>query len=56
MATLTRIPQNGFTHKLLGSALAFYDWLSGVPTTERDRLQRDIAEAHPQFLSNAGGV
>ena len=45
MATLTRIPHNELTHKLAGSLLAFYDWLSGPPMTERERIRRVVAEA-----------
>ena len=56
MVTLTHIPHNAVTHKLAGPVLAFYDWLSGPPMSERDRIQRDIAEAHPQVHTIAGGV
>ena len=56
MVTLTQIPQNELTHKLAGSVLAFYAWLSGPPMTERGRIQREIAEAHPQLPSIYGRV
>jgi len=56
MVTLIHIPQNELTHKLVGPVLAFYDWLSGPPMSERDRVQRDIAEAHPQVHTIAGGA
>lgn len=54
MATLNQTPENGFTHKLLGPVVALYDWLSGAPMSERDHLQRDIAEARPYFPSVPG--
>ena len=56
MVTLTHIPQNELTHKLAGSVVAFYDWLSGPPMSERDRIQRDIAECHPRISAISGGV
>ena len=56
MVTLTHIPHNELTHKLAGPVLAFYDWLSGPPMSERDRIQRDIAEAHPHIQTISGGV
>ena len=43
-------------HKMAGSVLAFYDWLSGPPMSERDRIRRNIAEAHPSISTNFGGV
>ncbi len=33
--------------KMLRSVAGFYDSLSGPGMTERDRIRRDIAEAHP---------
>ena len=54
MVTLIHIPQNKLTHTVAGSILAIYDWLSGPPMTERDRIQRDIAEAHSQLPSIYG--
>ncbi|MCH7606394.1 MAG: hypothetical protein IH962_04500 [Chloroflexi bacterium] len=33
--------------KMVHGLEAVYDWVSGPPTTERDRLRRAIAEAHP---------
>ncbi len=56
MTTLPRLAQNEFTNKLAVPVLAYYDWLSGSPMTERERLQREIAEAHTHFPANAGGV
>ena len=56
MVTLTHIPQNELTHKLAGSLLAFYDWLSGAPMTERERVQREIAEAHTHITAISGSV
>ena len=50
------VEKESFPQKLAGSVLAFYDWLSGPPMSERDRIQRDIAEAHPQVHTNSGGV
>lgn len=43
-------------HKLAGLVLGFYDWLSGMPMTQRDRIQREIAEAHPHFSGIFGAV
>ncbi|MCH7686865.1 MAG: hypothetical protein IH899_09320 [Planctomycetes bacterium] len=34
--------------KMVHGLEAVYDWFSGPPTTERDRLRRDIAEARPR--------
>ena len=40
--------ENGsLLNKLVHGMGAVHDWLSGPPTTKRDRLRRDIAEAHP---------
>lgn len=56
MVTLTHMHQNQLTHKLAGSVVAFYDWLSGPPMTKRGRIQRDIAECHPHTPVISGGV
>ena len=32
--------------KMVHGLEAAYDWISGPPMSKRDRLQRDIAEAH----------
>ena len=56
MVTLIHIHHNELTHKLAGSVLAFYDWLSGPPMTKRDRMRREIAEAHPRIQTISGRV
>jgi len=34
---------------MLKSVEAFYDWLSGPPLTQRDRMYRNLAERAPGF-------
>ena len=43
------VEKESLPQKLAGAFLAFYDWLSGPPMTKRDRIRRDIAEAHPRI-------
>ena len=50
------VENESLPHKLAGLVLAFYDWLSEPPMTQRDRIQREIAEAHPRIQTISGGV
>ena len=50
------VEKESLAHKLAGSVLAFYDWLSGPPMSERDRVRRDISEAHPRIPEHYGRV
>ena len=43
-------PENGsLLIKMMHGLEAVHDWLSGPPTTQRDRARRAIAEAHPNI-------
>lgn len=44
-------PSRGFWNRLASRALDFYDWISGPPTTERDRFLMDVARAAKRLAS-----
>ncbi len=43
-------------HKAMGAVLASYDWLSGPPMTQRERIQRELAKGHDRIPTIFGGV
>lgn len=36
-----------FIHRMEAGALAVYDWVSGPPMTEQERMQHRLAETEP---------
>jgi hypothetical protein len=45
--TFTTVRRENVLVLMLKQALAFYDWISGPPMTQRDRMYREIAERTP---------
>ncbi len=43
MAVHIQIHEKGILPKLGHQIVAFYDWLSGPPMTEQDRITRELA-------------
>ena len=47
--TFTPVRRDNLLLKMLKSVEAFYDWLSGPPVTQRDRMYWNLAERAPGF-------
>ena len=45
----TPVRRDNLLLKMLKSVEAFYDWLSGPPMTQRDRMYWNLAERAPGF-------
>ena len=49
MAEPVSTENQGLVNKMNHGLEAAYDWISGPAMSERDRLRRDIADAHSNF-------
>ncbi len=55
MAVHRHIHEKGILPKLGHQIVAIYDWLSGPPMTEHERITRAVAETEPiRHLGNHG--